>query len=100
MHCSFFLMMQYDEKLFINVGTGQEVTIKELASIVKEVTGFEGQIKFDTTKPDGTPRKLMDSSRLHAMGWKHKISLKEGGSLADLIAPAPEILINSELPKS
>ena len=75
---SFFLMMQYDEKLFINVGTGQEVTIKELASIVKEVTGFEGQIKFDTTKPDGTPRKLMDSSRLHAMGWKHKISLKEG----------------------
>jgi GDP-L-fucose synthase len=75
---SFFLMMQYDEKLFINVGTGQEVTIKELASIVKEVTGFEGSIKFDTAKPDGTPRKLMDSSRLHAMGWNHKISLKEG----------------------
>lgn len=75
---SFFLMMQYNDKLFINVGTGQEVTIKELASIVKEVIGFEGEIKFDTSKLDGTPRKLMDSSRLHAMGWKHKTPLPEG----------------------
>ncbi|MEP7375335.1 MAG: GDP-L-fucose synthase [Chitinophagaceae bacterium] len=75
---SFFLMMHYDEKLFINVGTGQEVSISELASIVKVVTGFKGEIKFDTSKPDGTPRKLMDSSRLHAMGWNHKTSLTEG----------------------
>jgi GDP-L-fucose synthase len=64
--------------LFINVGKGQKVTISELASIVKDITGFEREIKFDTTKPDGTPRKLMDSSRLHAMGWKHKTALQEG----------------------
>jgi len=75
---SIFLMIHYNEKLFVNAGTGEEVTISELASIVKAVTGFEGDIKFDKTKPDGTPRKLMDSSRLHAMGWQHKTSLKEG----------------------
>ncbi len=73
-----FLMQEYNDKLFVNIGTGDEVTIKELATIVKGVTGFEGDIKFDATKPDGTPRKLMDSSRLHNMGWKHKTSLKEG----------------------
>ncbi|WP_276501742.1 GDP-L-fucose synthase [Terrimonas pollutisoli] len=74
----FFLMEKYDGKLFINAGTGEEVSIKELASIVKEVTGYEGEIKFDTSKPDGTPRKLMDNTRLHAMGWTHKVSLKNG----------------------
>ncbi|MFC0772926.1 GDP-L-fucose synthase [Terrimonas alba] len=74
----FFLMEKYDGKLFINAGTGEEVSIKELASIVKEVTGYEGEIKFDTSKPDGTPRKLMDNTRLHAMGWSHKVSLKDG----------------------
>lgn len=74
----FFLMQHYDEKLFINAGTGDEVTINELALIIKDVTGFSGDIKFDTSKPDGTPRKLMDSSRLHALGWKHQYSLKEG----------------------
>lgn len=74
----FFLMQEYDGKLFINAGTGEEVTIKELASIVKEVTGYEGEIRFDTSKPDGTPRKLMDNTRLHAMGWSHKVSLKDG----------------------
>lgn len=73
-----FLMKQYNDKLFVNIGTGEEVTIKELAQIVKEVVGFTGDIQFDTSKPDGTPRKLMDSSRLHNMGWKHTISLKEG----------------------
>jgi len=72
------LMKNYDDKLFVNIGTGEEVTIKELAHLVKDVTGYEGDIVFDTTKPDGTPRKLMDTSRLHAMGWKHKTSLKEG----------------------
>lgn len=73
-----FLMQNYDDRLFINVGTGEEVSIKELAMLVKEVTGFAGELKFDNSKPDGTPRKLMDSSRLHALGWKSTISLKEG----------------------
>jgi GDP-L-fucose synthase len=73
-----FLMKQYNEKLFVNIGTGEEVTIKELAKLVKDVVGFNGDIQFDTSKPDGTPRKLMDSSRLHDMGWKHAVSLKEG----------------------
>ena len=73
-----FLMLSYNENLFINAGSGEEVSIKELALFVKEVTGFTGELKFDTSKPDGTPRKLMDSSRLHALGWKSKIGLKEG----------------------
>jgi GDP-L-fucose synthase len=74
----FFLMNEYNDKLFVNIGTGDEITIKDLALLVKEVVGFEGEITFDSTKPDGTPRKLMDSSRLHAMGWKHKTTLREG----------------------
>lgn len=73
-----FLMQQYNEKLFINIGTGEELTIKELANLVGETVGFKGTIRFDTTKPDGTPRKLMDSTRLHNLGWKHRTSLKEG----------------------
>jgi GDP-L-fucose synthase len=73
-----FLMKEYNDKLFVNVGTGEEITIKDLALLVKEVVGFTGEIIFDSSKPDGTPRKLMDSSRLHAMGWKHKTSLREG----------------------
>jgi GDP-L-fucose synthase len=73
-----FLMKNYDDKMFVNVGTGEEVTIKELALIIKEVVGFEGEIRFDSSKPDGTPRKLMDSTRLHQMGWKHHMSLKDG----------------------
>lgn len=73
-----FLMQHYNDRLFVNIGTGEEVSIKELALLVKEVVGFEGEIKFDTGKPDGTPRKLMDSSRLHSLGWKHSISLKKG----------------------
>jgi GDP-L-fucose synthase len=73
-----FLMQHYNDKLFMNIGTGEEVSIKQLALAVKEVTGFHGDIQFDTGKPDGTPRKLMDSSRLHELGWKHAVSLKEG----------------------
>ena len=79
---SIFLMKQYNDKLFVNAGTGEEVTIRDLASVVKEVTGFEGEIRFDTSKPDGTPRKLMDSSRIHNLGWKHKISLQDGLKMA------------------
>jgi len=75
---SFFLMNNYDEKEFVNVGTGEEVTIKELAETVAKVTGYKGAIVFNTEKPDGTPRKLMDSSKLHALGWKHQVSLEEG----------------------
>jgi GDP-L-fucose synthase len=77
-----YLMDNYSQSEFINVGSGIEVTIKELAETVKDIVGFEGNLNWDTTKPDGTPRKLMDVSRLHAQGWKHKIELKEGISLA------------------
>lgn len=73
-----FLMLNYDQKQFINIGTGEEVSIMDLASLVKEVVGFEGDIKMDGTKPDGTPRKLMDSSRIHQLGWRHKKSLADG----------------------
>lgn len=73
-----FLMNEYDEKGFVNVGTGSDVSIKELAEMVARVTGFEGELVFDTSKPDGTPRKLMDSGRLHRLGWKHRIELEEG----------------------
>jgi len=62
----------------INVGTGVDVTIRELAETIKEVVGFEGELLFDTTKPDGTPRKLLDVSKLKELGWQAKISLKEG----------------------
>jgi GDP-L-fucose synthase len=73
-----FLMRNYNEKLFINVGTGEEVSIRQLAETISKVVGYEGEIRFDAGKPDGTPRKLMDSSRLHSMEWKHKVSLEEG----------------------
>jgi len=63
---------------FINIGAGTDVTIRELAEFIKETVGFEGKLEFDTTKPDGTPKKLLDVSRLNALGWKSKISLKEG----------------------
>jgi GDP-L-fucose synthase len=74
----FFMMQNYNEKLFLNVGTGEEISISDLALMIKDVVGFEGELKFDTSKPDGTPRKLMDSSRLHSLGWNRKIHLKEG----------------------
>ncbi|WP_338874280.1 GDP-L-fucose synthase [Spirosoma sp. SC4-14] len=74
----FYLMQQYNDELFVNIGTGEDVTIRELAEMVKETVGFEGELRWNTEKPDGTPRKLMDVSRLHAMGWKHATELKEG----------------------
>lgn len=76
-----FLMEEYEEKLFINIGTGEEVSIRQLAEMIQRVVGFEGSIRFDSSKPDGTPRKLMDSSRLHSLGWKHKTRLEEGLAL-------------------
>jgi GDP-L-fucose synthase len=74
----YFLMQNYENPELINVGTGEEVSILELANRIAEVVGFEGEITFDATKPDGTPRKLMDSSRLHALGFHHATTLEDG----------------------
>lgn len=74
----FFLLQNYDDELFVNIGTGEDLTIKELAEMIKDIVGFGGELKWDASKPDGTPRKLMDVSRLHQMGWKHRIGLREG----------------------
>ncbi len=73
-----FLMEHYDEPELINIGTGEDVSIKELALLIGEITGFRGEVRFDSSKPDGTPRKLLDVSKLHGYGWKHKIELREG----------------------
>lgn len=73
-----YLMENYNENQFLNIGTGQEVKICELADIIKEVVGFKGEFKYDSSKPDGTPRKLLDITRLSKTGWKHKVGLKEG----------------------
>jgi GDP-L-fucose synthase len=75
---SVFLMKGYDEAEIINVGTGEDVTVRELAEMVADITQFRGRIVQDTSKPDGTPRKLLDVSRLHALGWKARIALREG----------------------
>lgn len=73
-----YLMDNYSGLEHVNVGSGKEVTIKELAELVKEVVGFKGELVWDSTKPDGTPRKLMDSSRLAGLGWVPKVSLRDG----------------------
>lgn len=73
-----FLMDNYSEKEIINIGCGEDLSIKELAELVKEVTGYTGNMSFDTSKPDGTPRKLMDTSKINAMGWRYTTPLKEG----------------------
>jgi GDP-L-fucose synthase len=74
----YYLLQNYDGEQLVNVGSGVDVTILELANMVKEIVGFTGEIKMDATKPDGTPRKLMDVSKLEKVGWKYKISLQEG----------------------
>ena len=73
-----FLMHQYEGNDWINVGTGEDISIKELAQTVQEIVGYQGQIIWDTTKPDGTPRKLLDVSKITQLGWKAKTSLKDG----------------------
>lgn len=78
----YFLMQNYNEPNLINIGTGEDLTIKDLALMIKDVVGFEGNLTFDTSKPDGTPRKLMDVSKLHSLGWRHQIELEEGLRLA------------------
>ncbi|MFN3849214.1 MAG: GDP-L-fucose synthase family protein [Spirosomataceae bacterium] len=74
----YYLMNNYDDSTLINIGTGEDVTIKELAETIQKIVGFEGEILWNTEKPDGTPRKLMDVSKLHSLGWKHKIQLEDG----------------------
>jgi len=77
-----FLMQEYSEEQFINVGSSHERSIKDLASLVRRIAGFKGDIAWDDTKPDGTPRKLMDSSRLSALGWSPTVDLETGIGLA------------------
>jgi GDP-L-fucose synthase len=74
----YFLMNHYNEAGFINVGTGTDLSISSLAELIKEITGYEGQLVFNTQKPDGTLKKLLDCSRIHALGWKARIDLRSG----------------------
>lgn len=74
----YYLMQNYNEEGLVNIGTGTDLSIKDLALLVKKIVGFNGEFKFNASKPDGTPRKLMDVSKLHSFGWKHKIDLEQG----------------------
>lgn len=76
------MMEQYEEKQFLNIGYGSDISIKELAETIKEVVGFKGNLTFDTSKPNGTPKKLMDSSKIQSLGWKPEITLRDGIQLA------------------
>ena len=73
-----FLMLNYESPEILNVGTGEDLTIRELAEMMARVTGFQGRLVFDDSKPDGTPRKVLDVSRIHALGWKARIDLEPG----------------------
>lgn len=74
----FYLMQNYNENEIVNIGMGEDVSIKDLALLIKSVIGYNGELKFDSSKPDGTPRKLLDVSKLNSVGWKYSIPLKEG----------------------
>ncbi len=74
----FYLFQNYNEAGLVNIGVGEDISIKDLALLVKKIVGYEGELKFDTSRPDGTPRKLMDVTKLHSLGWKHKINLEDG----------------------
>ncbi|CAN5319639.1 GDP-L-fucose synthase [soil metagenome] len=78
----YYLMENYDEAGLVNIGTGEDLSIKDLALLIKNIVGYTGSIAFDASKPDGTPRKLMDVTKLHSKGWKHKIELHDGIKLA------------------
>jgi GDP-L-fucose synthase len=73
-----FLMDQYDDETIINVGTGEDLSVQELALIIKEISGFSGELRNDLTKPDGMPRKLMDVTKINNLGWRAKTALKSG----------------------
>jgi GDP-L-fucose synthase len=74
----FFLMQTHNDSGLVNVGMGEDISIKDLALLIKKIVGYEGELKLDSSKPDGTPRKLMDVNKIHSLGWKHKIGLEEG----------------------
>lgn len=74
----YFLMQNYNGEQFVNIGTGKDLTIKELGLMIKTIVGYTGELRFDSSKPDGTPRKLQDVTRLHSLRWKHRIELEEG----------------------
>jgi len=78
----YYLMQNYDEEGLVNIGTGEDISIKDLALLIKNIVGYQGEINFDASKPDGTPRKLMDVTKLHNKGWKHKVELEDGIKLA------------------
>jgi GDP-L-fucose synthase len=88
----YYLMQNYDEEGLVNIGTGEDISIKDLAVMIKNIIGYQGEIRFDTSKPDGTPRKLMDVTKLHSKGWKHTIELPEGIELAyqDFLSHTPK----------
>jgi len=92
----YYLMQNYNEEGLVNIGTGEDISIKDLALLIKDIIGYEGEIKFDTSKPDGTPRKLMDVSKLHSKGWHHKIALGDGIKLAyeDFLAHQANLVSN------
>jgi GDP-L-fucose synthase len=74
----FAMLINTEQAPLINIGTGEDLTIRELAELVARELGFKGELRFDTSKPDGTPRKLLDVSRIHALGWRAKTTLPEG----------------------
>jgi GDP-L-fucose synthase len=74
----FFLMQEYESPGIVNIGTGEDLSIMEMAHLIKDISGYQGDLVFDTSKPDGTMRKLMDVSRINALGWKYRINLREG----------------------
>jgi GDP-L-fucose synthase len=74
----YFLLLQYDEPGLVNIGTGTDISIRDLALLIKEIVGYQGELKFDTSKPDGTPRKLMDVTKLAQAGFRYSIGLREG----------------------
>ena len=90
----YFLMKNYDGAELVNIGTGEDLSIKELANTVKNIVGFEGSLLFDKSKPDGTPRKLMDVTKLNQLGWKHRTLLPEGIKLAYNDFVAKQIYVN------
>ena len=75
-------MNQYDGREFVNIGVGEDISIKELAELTAKIIGFDGELAFDSSRPDGTPRKLMDVTRMHELGWRRKTSLNDGIKIA------------------
>ncbi len=73
-----YLMLHYNDSEIVNIGSGEEISIKNLAYLVKDVVGYTGELTFDTSKPDGTPRKLLDCTKIHNLGWKHRVTMREG----------------------